>query len=72
MTLPQLPTLSTGPQEGGAGEGEDAKHKYAIERLPEQDCLLVRRDGGKAHTIPMRLLAEGRTIAEIYEEISTA
>lgn len=70
--LPSLPSLPTGPREGAAGEGEISKHRYSIERLPQQDCLIVRRDGGEAYTIPMRLLAEGKTVSEIYEELISA
>mgnify|MGYP003626533865 CR=1 FL=1 len=62
-----LPTLPTNlGQQGGAGE----KHKYSVERLVEKDSLVVRRDNGPSYEIPMRLLAQGQTIAEIYEELS--
>lgn len=64
---PHTPGQSGGP--GGPG-GSVEKHKYLIERLPEQDMVLVSRDGGEPRSIPMRLLAQGRTIAEIYEELS--
>ena len=68
LNLPPFKSTTTG-QSGGPG-GSGRKHKYRIERLPAQDVVLVSRDGGKSHSIPMRLLAEGRTIAEIYEELS--
>jgi len=78
MSTSKLPPLDLPPfkqthpgQPGGPG-GSGEKHKYRIERLPEQDVVLVSRDGGEAYTIPMRLLAEGQTIAEIYEELSDA
>jgi len=47
----------------------DGKHKFAIERVPGQDAMLVRRDHGESITIPMSMLAQGKTIAEAYEEL---
>ena len=61
-----MPARATQGKSGVLGN-TDAE---SVERIPEQDCLVVRRNGGKAHKIPMRLLAQGRTIAEIYEELS--
>jgi len=69
IDLPTLPHYSPGPQEGVAGEG---KHKFIVERIPERDVLLVSRDRGPIQEIPMKLIAQGRTIAEIYEELSNA
>jgi hypothetical protein len=47
----------------------DGSHKFAIERLPNSDALLVRRDHGESIIIPMTMLAQGKTIAEAYEEL---
>lgn len=72
MDLPSLPTTSLGTSGGGSGEGEGSKHRFVIERIPESDAVLVRRDNGPSYTIPMRLLAGGKTISEIYEELINA
>ena len=66
--LSELPTLSTHPGQKGGSEGE--KHRFSIERLPNKDVMIVQRDHGPRIEIPMKVLAQGKTIAEAYEELS--
>jgi len=66
---PQLSLPMFNPIKVGIRAHADGKHKFAIERLPNSDALLVRRDHGESITIPMTMLAQGKTIAEAYKEL---
>lgn len=73
MTL-QLPTFYAHPGHlgGGAGEGEEKPRHFSVERVAQRDVLIVQCDGGPRVEIPMRLLAQGKTIAQAYEEVCDA
>jgi len=69
MTI-QLPMLSDVSNPGQ--DPETPAHKFSIERIPSKDMLIVQRDRGPRIEIPMKALAQGKTIAEAYEELSDA
>ena len=65
LSLPVLPTVLLGTTLSPEG-----KHRFSIERLPDRDMMIVQRDHGPRIEIPLKVLAQGKTIAEAYEELS--